>query len=204
MAAVEYVNYEAVPGAIVEFGVFTGKSLALLARAHSFDPKGMERKIVGFDSFDGLPRATELHARWRPGACRTVHDWHPFLAPGSVVTPDAPRELFRLCGLPEPEIEAGPFHEVLPRVVPGKYGAVALVHVDCDLYESARDALFGIAPALEDGAILLFDDWFHYRGNPRRGEARAFREFLEAHPEWEAVHYRSYAVFSNAFILHRR
>ena len=38
--AVEYVDYEAVPGDIVEFGVFTGISLALLAKAHSFDPKG--------------------------------------------------------------------------------------------------------------------------------------------------------------------
>ena len=49
--AVEYVDYEAIPGAIVEFGVFTGMSLALLARAHSFDEKGMARRVAGFDSF---------------------------------------------------------------------------------------------------------------------------------------------------------
>jgi hypothetical protein len=51
--AVEYVDYEAIPGAIVEFGVFTGMSLALLAKAHSFDPKGMTRRVAGFDSFRG-------------------------------------------------------------------------------------------------------------------------------------------------------
>jgi hypothetical protein len=52
--AMEYVNYEAVPGDIVEFGVFTGISLALLAKAHACDPKGMQRRIGGFDSFEGL------------------------------------------------------------------------------------------------------------------------------------------------------
>jgi len=64
--------------------------------------------------------------------------------------------------------------------------------------------LFGIEPALQDGAMVLFDDWFHYKGDPNKGEARALREFLSAHPRWEAVQYRSYGVFCNAFILRRR
>ena len=53
--AVEYINYEAVAGDIVEFGVFTGISLMLLARAQSYDPRGMGRRVAGFDSFRGLP-----------------------------------------------------------------------------------------------------------------------------------------------------
>jgi hypothetical protein len=52
--------------------------------------------------------------------------------------------------------------------------------------------------------MILFDDWFHYRGNPNRGEARAFREFTSAHPEWEPVHWTGYGTFCNAFILSRR
>ena len=31
-------------------------------------------------------------------------------------------------------------------------------------------------PALQDGAMVMFDDWFHYRGNPRKGQSRAFSE----------------------------
>jgi len=60
------------------------------------------------------------------------------------------------------------------------------------------------ALACERASILLFDDWFHYRGNPRKGESRAFTEFLDAHPEWQAAHYRSYGTFCNAFILTRK
>ena len=86
-------------------------------------------------------------------------------------------------------------------MVPATYPAIALVHFDCDLYESTRDALALAAPALQDGAMLMFDDWFHYRGNPRKGQARAFAEFLDQHPQWVSVPYRSYSTFCQAFIL---
>jgi hypothetical protein len=203
-AAAEYANYEAVPGDIVEFGVFAGTSLALLARGHAFDQKGMERRVVGFDSFEGLPESAEPHARWRPGDCARTGEWHPVLTVGDPVTPDATLQLFRMCELPAPVLHAGRFSETLPGAFPAQYPRVAIVHFDCDLYESTREALEAVAPSLQDGAILLFDDWFHYKGHPRKGEARAFHEFLESHPEWGAVPYRTYATFCNSFIVHRR
>jgi O-methyltransferase len=203
-AAVEFVNYERVAGDILEFGVFTGVSLALLAQGHSFDPKGMERRIAGFDSFDGLPPSAEEHARWVAGDCATNHGSHPLAAAGVRVTPQITRDLFAACGLPSPALHTGLFDRTVPAVVPSVYPAVAIAHIDCDLYESTCTALEAIEPALQEGTVLLFDDWFHYRGNPHKGEARAFREFLASHPHWEAAHYRSYATFRNAFILSRR
>lgn len=201
--AIEYVNYEAVPGDVVEFGVFSGLSLALLARACAFDAKGMNRCIAGFDSFEGLPGSAEPHARWQPGDCATNQAWHPVLAPGDPVTPQATQALFAACGLGEPLLHVGPFSRTLPAAFPSRHPQVALAHIDCDLYESTRDVLEALAPVLQDGSVLLFDDWFHYKGHPRKGEARAFHEFLAAHPEWQAVQYRAYATFSNAFILYR-
>ena len=201
--AIEYVNYEAVPGDVVEFGVFTGISLALLTKAHSFDPKGMNRRIVGFDSFQGLPGSNEKHARWQPGDCSSNHSWHPLLDVGDPVTADVTLRLFEACALDPPVLHVGAFEETLPRVFPAVHSRIALVHFDCDLYESTRDALAAIAPCLQDGAMLLFDDWFHYRGNPAKGESRAFSEFLAAHPEWGAVQYQPYATFCNSFILYR-
>jgi O-methyltransferase len=202
--AVEYVNYEAVPGDIIEFGVFTGISLALLAKAHSFDPKGMDRRVAGFDSFRGLPGSSESHARWQPGDCSSNHSWHPLLAMGDPVTPDVTRRLFDACGLDAPLLHVGPFEETLPAAFPAAHARVALAHIDCDLYESTCDVLDALSPVLQDGSILLFDDWFHYRGHPAKGEARAFTEFLSAHPEWGAVQYQPYSTFCNSFILHRR
>jgi hypothetical protein len=202
--AIEYVDYEAVAGDVVEFGVFTGISLALLAKAHSFDTKGMDRCIAGFDSFRGLPGSNEAHMRWQPGDCASNHSWHPLLGAGAPVTPDVTRRLFDVCGLGAPVLHVGPFGETLPAAFPAVHSRVALAHFVWYLYESTRDALEAVAGVLQDGAVMLFDDWFHYRGHPAKGEARAFSEFLSAHPEWGAVQYQTYSTFCNSFILHRR
>lgn len=203
-AALDYINYEKIPGDVLEFGVFTGLSLALFAQGHTFDPKGMARRFVGFDSFAGLPSSAEEHTRWRPKDCAVNHGWHPLLPLGAPVTSRVTEDLFAACGLQPPSLHIGAFIDTVASVVPATYAEVALVHVDCDLYESTRDALALAEPAFQDGVMLMFDDWFHYRGNPRKGQARAFSEFLTAHPGWTAVPYRTYATFCQAFILSRR
>lgn len=203
-SAFEYLNYEAVAGDVLEFGVFTGKSLALFAHAHGFDPKGMNRRIAGYDSFRGLPDSAESHQRWQAGDCAVNHSWHPLLPLDAPVTPEVTLQLFAACGLPRPEIEAGDFAVTLPATIPAKYSQVALAHLDCDLYESTREVLTALAPVLVDGAVLLFDDWFHYKGHPGKGEARAFSEFLAEHPEWGAQPYRVYGTFCQSFLLYRR
>jgi hypothetical protein len=204
LSAIDYVNYEGIPGDVVEFGVFTGLSLAQLAQGHQFDTKGMQRRFIGFDSFEGLPSSSDPHPRWQPADCAVNHGWHPRLAVGARVTPDVTRDLFAACELPPPLLRVGAFSETVARAVPSEIPAIALAHFDCDLYESTRDSLHASAPALQDGAMLMFDDWFHYRGNPRKGQARAFAEFLSAHPEWTAAPYRSYGTFCQAFVISRR
>ncbi len=203
LCAVDYINYEGIPGDVVEFGVFTGLSLALFAQGHGFDPKGMERRFIGFDSFEGLPASADPHARWQPADCAINHGWHPRLPIGGKVTPDVTRDLFAACELPPPVLHVGAFTDTVTRAVPAEIPAIALVHFDCDLYESTRDALEASAPALQDGAMLMFDDWFHYRGNPHKGQARAFGEFLSNHPEWTVSPYRAYATFCQAFVISR-
>jgi hypothetical protein len=202
--AIEFINFEAVPGDIVECGVFGGLSLAQFAKALTFDPQGIARRVIGVDSFEGLPPASEPHARWKPGDCAVTHSWHPLAQPGRPVSAAMVRELFARCDLQPPVLHVGRFADVLPPVVGRDIRAIALLHIDCDLYESTRDALAAAAPALQDGTMVLFDDWFHYKGRPDKGEARAFAEFLAAHAEWQAVPWQAYATFCQGFILVRR
>jgi predicted O-methyltransferase YrrM len=202
--AADFVNFEAVAGDVLEFGTFGGVSLALLARSHEFDPKGMTRRIVGYDSFRGLPPSEERHGRWKEGDCASIHGWHPFLRPGEPVSEEMVRKLFDRVDLAEPELEVGDFRDTLAATIPAKYRAAAIVHIDCDLYESAKMVLTSLAPILQEGTVVLFDEWFSYKGNPGRGEARAFAEFLDAHAEWGAQHYQAYGPFSNSFILYRK
>src|SRR5262249_38169050 len=115
-AACEFVRFEQVEGDILEFGVFTGMTLALLAKCYQNNaPWDLPRNVIGFDSFDGLDADTEGHGTWKAGACATNHAWHPLLPRGARVTPDVTRDLFAVCELPPPRLEIGLYAEVLPK-----------------------------------------------------------------------------------------
>lgn len=203
--AITFIAYEQIPGDIAEFGVYGGRTLLMMARLLATNPfSDIERRLVGFDSFEGLIADTEGHARWDAGDCAINRDAvHPTLNIGDRVTPDAVRRLFDLNGLPHPQLEIGWFSESLPRALPSLSDKLALVHIDCDQYDATVCVLEHIAPRLQPGTLMIFDDWFHYRGDPSKGEARAFGEFLARHPQWRAIPYRPYAVFGNSFIMHR-
>lgn len=203
--ATRFVDYELIHGDILEFGVYTGRSLALLAHYHEVNKKSIhhiafDRKVVGFDSFEGLPGGDD-HPRWYPGMFRLNHSFHPICKTGERVTPKVIYQLFEEYQLPPPAIETGNFSDVLPKVICSKYRAAAVVHIDCDLYESTRAVLFGIQPILQEGTILLFDDWFNFRGSPHKGEQKAFFEFMKSQNCLTYGQYQAYATFGNSFVL---
>jgi cytochrome P450 len=211
--ALQYLNWECVEGDILEFGVSVGKSLALLSRLHQENLQTWgytedachERRCVGYDSFTGLPPGGHPHPRWKAGSFANNYLYgHPSMAYDEPITADGLYKLFSLCGLPRPELEIGWFEETIATSIPKKYSKAALVHIDSDLYASAKCVLEGIAPILANGALVCFDDWFMYRGDPNEGEARALSEFLAEHPEWQAIPYQAYSVFCNSFIMRKR
>jgi hypothetical protein len=211
--AIQFINWERVEGDVLEFGVSVGKSLALVAQLYREnlelwqykEAACRDRRMVGFDTFSGLPPDDQFHPRWGTGSFATNYlQGHPTLAYGEPITPRSIEALLGAAGLPPPELHVGLFSDSAPKVIPSRYAKAALVHIDSDLYPSACDALAMVAPILQDGTLMCFDDWFMYRGNPAQGEQRAFREFLEAHPEWQAIPYQTYSVFCNSFIMHRR
>lgn len=205
LAACEFIRFEAVPGDIFEFGVFTGLSLAMLATAEQSNRVAeLPRRVVGFDSFQGLPADSDQHPSWEQGSCAVNHGWHPLIPVGAKVTPQVTLDLFQACQLSLPELIVGSYDQSLPPVIGSRFQQAALVHIDCDLYDPTRCVLRHIERCLQDGTVLLFDDWFHYKAHPHKGEARALGEFLEAFPHWQAIPYRAYGTFCNSFILHRR
>lgn len=76
----------------------------------------------------------------------------------------------------------------------------SIIHIDCDLFSSTKAALEFIKPLLLDGTVIIFDDWYRYRGNPRLGEAGAFNEWKERMPGWTFVEYQKEGACRNSFI----
>jgi hypothetical protein len=54
---------------------------------------------------------------------------------------------------------------------------IAILHIDSDIYESARSALELSRDYLQVGSVILFDDFHAYDANPNFGERRALAEF---------------------------
>ncbi len=79
--------------------------------------------------------------------------------------------------------------------------AVAMIH--CDLYESAVPVLEFLTEFVQDGTVLIFDDWNCYRSNPNRGEQRAFKEWLDKNPNVKAAPFLGYNWHGQAFILNK-
>ena len=156
----------AMDGDVLEFGVMGGQTLAILCGQFR------DRTVHGFDSFKGLPE-----------------DW----------THDSPSGTFSTEGtvptdLPSnAKLHIGMFEDMLPKYLASTDAPVALVHIDSDLYSSAHTALFGLAPRLRAGSMIVFDEFLNYPGW-RQHEYRAFTEFVDAFD----VEFRYFSFASSA------
>ncbi|MFZ0406878.1 MAG: class I SAM-dependent methyltransferase, partial [Cyanobium sp.] len=140
-------------GMILEFGVYTGRTLNYIARS-------IPDKIVdGFDSFDGLPEF------WRDG-----------FGKGHFAVDHLPPVELNV------RLHTGWFEDSLPEFL-GQMPldkAVAYLHVDCDLYSSAKTIFDALSDRITSGTIIVFDEYFNYPGW-RQGEFKAFQEFTAIH-----------------------
>ena len=203
---IRFINYEKVQGDILEFGVYTGRSLALLSYINNKYYKTentlnsadkINRNIYGFDSFQGL-QDTDGHLRWRKNMFKYNHSYHPTIRDNELVTPEKIRSFFSKMGLDEPIIRESFYNNLNIDDI----DTVGLCHIDCDLYSSTKDALNLIKDKLVSGSIIMFDDWFNNLALPDRGEQKAFNEFLRENKHFSAVPFERYATFCQAFIIH--
>lgn len=177
-------------GDYLEFGVYQGNSLI---HVHdSLQEAGLGHiRLFGFDSFQGLPETAEREGIWSNGQYRADLEFT--------------RDRLRQNGvdLDRAVLVPGFFSETLSDELVAEHGieSASLIMIDCDLYSSAREALDFCEPLIRDEALVLFDDW--HSTAPDEGEQRAFNEFLEKNPHFEAEPYEAYSDNSMAFLLRR-
>ena len=187
--AIDFVTANNIVGDYLEFGVFQGESFKHVfhywewrRKAYrpnsSLDDEGVlsfEPRYYAFDSFEGLPLVEQsaLPIHWR-GLRAMACGSDQFLA--NLVA--ARVDLERVITVP------GFFDRSLTDEcrVKHRLSAGAIFHIDCDLYESTVEALKFISPLIVDGSVIIFDDWFYYKGHPERGEQGAFRAWLKSNP----------------------
>ena len=63
----------------------------------------------------------------------------------------------------------------------------AIVIILCDLYESTVPVLDFITDLVDQGTIIIFDDWYHFKGSRNHGEQRTCYEWLRKNPHIDLV-----------------
>jgi hypothetical protein len=137
-------------GLILEFGVRSGSTINHIAH------KLADKKVYGFDSFEGLPEAWT--ANQLKGAFKVDN------------IPDVN---------PNVELVVGWFDASLPKFVAAHTSSVSLLHIDCDLYSSTKTVLDTLNDRIVAGTVIVFDEYFNYK-EWRLHEFKAFEEFCES------------------------
>lgn len=194
--AMGFVAASQVEGDYMEFGVYKGMTfISAFHIAQKTNLKSMN--FYAFDSFQGLPEITEvdsdIHRPFSNGdySC----DANKFKKNISLTKVD----------LSKVKIISGWYDEVLNEETKKKFliKKASIVWIDCDLYKSTVSVLNFITNHIEDGTIIVFDDWFCFRGNPNKGEQKAFTEWLKKNPSIKVTEFHKFGWHGNSFIVHR-
>jgi len=139
-AAIDYVNRAAIPGAIVELGVWRGGGMILAAAVNK--ESRSKRGIILFDAFE------------------SIKDYGPIGQFLSVQEKDV-REGFKAFHLLDEHVQftKGLFAETLPDFYTSKsIQSIAVLRVDGNFYDSYQDAMYYMYDFVPIGGIIIFDD----------------------------------------------
>lgn len=206
-----FIAWNQVEGDYLEFGVFRGESFIAAFKAIernratvASENRGSAEfsswlaarpRLFAFDSFAGLPGGqAERQTDYSEGAYAcSESDFLRNVRQGGV-------DMSRVVTVP------GMYDESLSAEIKGRHGLrrAAMVMIDCDLYESTVPVLEFLTDLVGQGTILIFHDWFRFKGSPNHGEQRACQEWLQRNPHLELIEYWREGPQAVAFIVNLR
>jgi len=152
-------------GLWLEFGTHDGTTLNLIAEImHKYGKE--DNLLYGFDSFEGLPEA------WGNKAGKGHFDKQGQM-------PNVAWDNIR--------IVKGWFENTLPsfnKIKSLEGQPAAFIHIDSDLYESAKTVLEGLKNRIKPGTVIMFDQFHNGSGH---------------YPEYKEHEYRAWAEFSEKY-----
>lgn len=161
-----------IPGMWLEFGVYRGRSICQLANKTT-------NIVYGFDSFEGLPEF------WYGDNQKGSFDLRGIIPEGSIdgencenpgMFDNSPTRKIKPWP-PNVKLIKGWFNDSLPPFLEEHKDQCALIHIDSDLYSSAKTVLALLKDRISDGTIIMFDEINDYP-DYKNHEIKAFAEFL--------------------------
>ncbi len=124
----------------LEFGVFRGASINKFSKYL----KNINRKIYGFDSFQGLKEDWKGHIYYPKGSLSVNN-----------VIPKTTKNVILISGW---------IQDTLPKFLEEKKPKINFIHVDVDTYETTKFILKSTKKYLTKNCVILFDDLYNFTG----------------------------------------
>ena len=186
--------HDATYGSYLEFGVFTGSSFNFAMKANKKIEKifgKMNCEFVGFDSFRGFGEIKKVDEN--PSFKDTVF---------SVNEKKVLRNIEKCAKGQKSRIIKGFYKDTIKNktTIDLNIEKARVVMIDCDLKESTQLALDFIKPSIQEGTIILFDDYSYFKGDKDKGEYGAFSDFQKKYPKTLFRRIFDYGYSGRAFI----
>jgi hypothetical protein len=166
-----------VHGVVMEFGPRWGRNLALFQSFRGiYEPFNHNRKIIGFDTFEGFPSVDKQHdgesELVSEGTFNVTANYHEYLEKVlSYHEHESP-----ISHLKKFEVVKGDVMQTLPAYLEEHPETIiAMAYFDLDLYQPTKQCLLAIKKHITRGTVIGFDE-LNYDHFP--GETLAFKEEL--------------------------
>ena len=202
-----YITTNQLKGDYIEFGTYEGNTFIESWHQWSYFQKWMisqikssenwrvdtfkdfysyKPKFIGIDSFEGIPQNEESQLYFAKGDFSASKD----KVNNRCINEGLPVNQFEL-------IES--FYSDIP------FGTLknkaAVIHIDADIYQSAIEALNLCKDIIQQGTVILFDDYNCFSASNDKGERRALKEFSNQ----SGIIFENWFAYRNvgqAFICH--
>lgn len=155
-----------IEGSLVEAGFGKGVTANVIVKLMN-NGKLTKRDIWLFDSFEGFPHPHEFDKT--PNRSTRRGEWKVPMGPALRLKESIDTNV---------EVVKGFFQDTIPAHYEG--GQIAILHLDCDLYNSYKNCLEGLYDKVAPGGLILFDEYrapIQLKRFP--GAAKAIDEFFE-------------------------
>ena len=176
-----YLNFELIEGDYLEFGVYEGSSILSAYFANKstskvdtivITKKCPERKFIGFDSFESgfkYYNKEDKHENWSEGLLKSSYS--------------KTRKRLNKFSKNNFILVNGDIENTVPQIIKDKniveghhIKKIAAVLIDVDLKSPALEALNFCKDKLQNGSIIIIDNYFYYKGDKKKGERGALLE----------------------------
>jgi O-methyltransferase len=203
MHVFEFAAKSDIDGCFMEFGTFRGESLTKayhaykywLGKAQQNGWRMREQNMYAFDSFEGLPNLSASDQQ----RGYAVFSGGQYACSKQEVIKNLTKENVDISAI---KMVKGFFDQSLTDELKESISDKAIViHIDVDLYSSCVSVLDFIRNFIQDGTVVIFDDYYCFRANKNFGVRKAYEEWLAKNPDIQSQTYLNYGWSGKIFIL---